>query len=345
MPSIQTASVPVTSFPNQFSSPYGNDIVVPLYSSVPLKSPVTGCLPCVVCGNSIVRSQVVTDSSNSLFGFSGSGGVGGSPTVQISPKGITVGVTSAYIGFTSATGLFDATHVVNGLKFTFANGKVIDYGSGFDYSFTYNGSAVLGPNGGAVLTPVQQGQAGSMFLSSPVNFRADAASPTANFGVQFNFTITPGDTVEVADGIVFVIQAVSDSVGGTGGGIGYQGISKSIGVKFDTFYNREYGTDIPENPLLEIPGYSIGVPPTPQVMTSNYIGLVENGDISHREDSYKRVYPYNNLLLADGNPTYAWVDYNNGSFSVYVSKSSTKPSAPIISNYHLPIDSTNVFAT
>lgn len=60
MPTIEQASIPVTEFPNQFASPFGNDGVVPLYSSVPLRSPVSGCLPCVVCGNSSVRNQAVS---------------------------------------------------------------------------------------------------------------------------------------------------------------------------------------------------------------------------------------------------------------------------------------------
>ena len=63
MPSIQTASIPVTSFPNEFVSPWGNDEVIPLYSSVPLRSPVVGCLPCVVCGNSVIRSQAISNVS------------------------------------------------------------------------------------------------------------------------------------------------------------------------------------------------------------------------------------------------------------------------------------------
>jgi hypothetical protein len=63
MPSIQTASIPVTSFPNEFVSPWGNDEVIPLYSSVPLKTPAVGCLPCVVCGNSSVRDQIVANAS------------------------------------------------------------------------------------------------------------------------------------------------------------------------------------------------------------------------------------------------------------------------------------------
>ena len=60
MPSIKTASTAVTVFPNKFVSPYGNDGVIPLYSSIPLKSGIgASCVPCVVCGNSTKRAQVI----------------------------------------------------------------------------------------------------------------------------------------------------------------------------------------------------------------------------------------------------------------------------------------------
>jgi hypothetical protein len=68
MPSIATASTSVPYYPNEYSSPYGNDQIVPLYSSVPLKSPVTGCLPCVVCGDSIVRNEIIANSSQKKLG-------------------------------------------------------------------------------------------------------------------------------------------------------------------------------------------------------------------------------------------------------------------------------------
>lgn len=71
MPTIQQASLPVTSFPNEYSSPFANDEIVPLYSSVPLKSPIQGCLPCVVCGNSIVRQEVISNSGFSKPSFNG----------------------------------------------------------------------------------------------------------------------------------------------------------------------------------------------------------------------------------------------------------------------------------
>jgi hypothetical protein len=60
MPSIKTASQKITNFPNAFISPYGNDGVIPLYSSIPIDyKSGDDCLPCVVCGNSSIRSEVI----------------------------------------------------------------------------------------------------------------------------------------------------------------------------------------------------------------------------------------------------------------------------------------------
>ena len=40
-----------------------------------------------------------------------------------------------------------------------------------------------------------------------------------------------------ADGIAFLLQQVNTSVGTSGGGLGYQGISPSFCVEFDTWRN------------------------------------------------------------------------------------------------------------
>jgi len=66
MPSIVTASIPVTGYFSQFVSPYGNDGVIPMYSSVPvLTAPDGGCLPCVICGNSNSRKKILEQEANS----------------------------------------------------------------------------------------------------------------------------------------------------------------------------------------------------------------------------------------------------------------------------------------
>jgi hypothetical protein len=67
MPTIQQASVPVTEFPNQYMSPFGNDGVIPLYSSIPIETPIDPeCLPCVVCGNSNIRREIISRQSQNL---------------------------------------------------------------------------------------------------------------------------------------------------------------------------------------------------------------------------------------------------------------------------------------
>lgn len=64
MPTITEASVPVNNFPNLYTSPFGNDCVIPLYSSIPLKTIQDGCLECVVCGNTKQRQETIANSSS-----------------------------------------------------------------------------------------------------------------------------------------------------------------------------------------------------------------------------------------------------------------------------------------
>lgn len=65
MPTIQSASKEITDFPNAFISPFGNDGVIPLYSSIPIDfDGGEDCLPCVVCGNSAVRSKVIQSTGS-----------------------------------------------------------------------------------------------------------------------------------------------------------------------------------------------------------------------------------------------------------------------------------------
>jgi hypothetical protein len=59
MPTIAQASEPITEFPNLYMSPFGSDGIIPLYSSIPIKTTNNSCLPCVVCGNSNTRKQII----------------------------------------------------------------------------------------------------------------------------------------------------------------------------------------------------------------------------------------------------------------------------------------------
>lgn len=68
MPSIVTASIPVTRFKTQYVSPYGNDGVIPMYSSIPILTAPdnTACLPCVICGNSSTRYKILEQEAISV---------------------------------------------------------------------------------------------------------------------------------------------------------------------------------------------------------------------------------------------------------------------------------------
>lgn len=57
---------------------------------------------------------------------------------------------------------------------------------------------------------------------------------------DYNFSVFLGCTdAQGADGIAFVLQPISTSIGAVGGGIGYDGVSPSIGVIIDTWQNFE----------------------------------------------------------------------------------------------------------
>ena len=109
------------------------------------------------------------------------------------------------------------------------------------------------------LTPPQGSSGGSVF-----NTQAIALTNDYSFSTRFTFNIgSNGDTIYGpigADGIAFVIQTQSNTVGGTGGGLGYAGISPSVAVEFDTYSN---GTD---------PGFN------GDLTANNHIAIMENGD-------------------------------------------------------------------
>jgi fibronectin type 3 domain-containing protein len=108
----------------------------------------------------------------------------------------------------------------------------IDLSGGFANAsglLTLNGSAVIH---GAMLelTDGNTHEAGSAFSSNPLDI--------TNFSTQFNFQLTSA----VADGFTFTIQGVDPTkVGGTGGGLGYSGLARSVAVKFDLFDNAGEG--------------------------------------------------------------------------------------------------------
>ena len=99
--------------------------------------------------------------------------------------------------------------------------------------FISNGDAAL--DGGTaepgichVLTPDAASSFGSVWYQNRLNLNED---------FFFDFSLYFGNKEGGADGIVFVIQPVSTGEGNDGGGIGYQDITPSLAVEFDTWQN------------------------------------------------------------------------------------------------------------
>jgi len=194
-------------------------------------------------------------------------------------------------------------------------------------------SSALKTNGSAIytnytlrLTTAKTNQAGSVFLKTPV-----ALVSNASFSTFFSFRLNQGggsgnsaaDNHIGADGIVFVVQTLTNSVvGANGGGMGYYGVTNSVGVEFDTWCNTNNPTIDPTN-------------------DGNHIGIDFNGFLTNavtfsygvRSNKYsaKTIHIANDLN--NSNVWYAWVDYNGANSNLEVRLSETnnvRPATPTL---------------
>jgi len=83
------------------------------------------------------------------------------------------------------------------------------------------------------LTEDRFNQSGSVWSKEKIDLNKDF-----KVEAKLNLGSRPGG----ADGIAFVIQPLASDLGGTGGGLGYAGISPSVAVEFDTWNNYFSGT-------------------------------------------------------------------------------------------------------
>ncbi len=103
--------------------------------------------------------------------------------------------------------------------------------------YTLNGSALSNGNTCFSVTPNSSWQLGSIWNNTPIDL-------SINFDIQFTMNLGNQDG-NGADGIVFVMQQQGiNAIGTAGSGLGFQGLSPSIGIEFDTFQNN-----IPNDPL------------------------------------------------------------------------------------------------
>ena len=150
------------------------------------------------------------------------------------------------------------------------------------------------------------GQSGSAFFTSPVTLSNQASFSTFfEFRISNPLGISDGDG-QGADGIVFVVQTVSNTAGGSGGGIGYTGISNSVGAEFDTWNN----------------GSGFGDP------DGNHVAIDLNGVFSPANLAIPIAQRMNN-----GASWFAWVDYNGAAdlLEVRLSQNESRPINALLS--------------
>jgi len=161
-------------------------------------------------------------------------------------------------------------------------------------------SAVTDFDGNKVLRLTNNlSQSGSAFSTSTVALDSDAS-----FSTSFRFRFTDQQN-SGADGIVFAVQTVSNTAGGLGGGIGYEGLGNSVGIEFDNWDNG--GID----------GNS-----------ANHVGIDLNGSVN----SVVRINsPY---VFDSGVLLTAWVDYNGVAdlLEVRLSDTNIRPDDPLLSH-------------
>jgi gliding motility-associated-like protein len=106
---------------------------------------------------------------------------------------------------------------------TLSNGLLAQY--------TVNGDARQISCNEYKLTNAANGQSGSVWNNNKIDL-------SQSFDFKFDVILSyPGPNDGGADGIVFVLQPISTSVGSSGGGLGYQGVSPAVGVTIDTYSN------------------------------------------------------------------------------------------------------------
>lgn len=165
-----------------------------------------------------------------------------------------------------------------------ANATTILYSDFSDTSaLTLNGTAAgLNPNSDNRLRLTNSTrQSSSAFSTDAITLGGDVSFSTAfSFNISNPVGISDSDG-QGADGITFTLQTNKNTAGGAGGGIGYQGITNSLGIEFDTWNNGAWDDH-----------------------SGNHVGINLGGNI----DSVMQTSI--GTRMNNGEDWFAWVDYN-----------------------------------
>lgn len=112
--------------------------------------------------------------------------------------------------------------------------------------YSLNGSATKDNCHCYTLTPDVTTKSGSVWNNNKINL-------TQSFTFTFSVYLGCND-VSGADGIAFVLQPISTSIGSTGGGLGFEGISPSVGVTLDTWQNTINADPVYDHLAIQVNG-------------------------------------------------------------------------------------------
>ncbi|WP_158560907.1 cadherin-like beta sandwich domain-containing protein [Paenibacillus contaminans] len=180
----------------------------------------------------------------------------------------------------------------------------------------FNNAAQVMPDGRLRLTPSVGATGGSIFNKERISLSASKAFSTY-FAFQFSEQVNAG-----ADGLVFVLQAGTNTAGSPGGDLGYLGIDDSLGIEFDSYYNPS----------------DLGDPST------SHVGIHMDGTVNHKklnkDGSAKKVVDVLPLgfNFDRTDKFHVWIDYDGQKISVFMNKNSnTRPADPILTQENVDL--------
>jgi LysM repeat protein len=229
----------------------------------PTFSPVGGTF-------SAAQSVTISDATSGATIYYTTNGITPTPSSTEYTSAITVSATETLEAIAVETGYTNSSVASAAYNISTGGTSYISYPSGGftagSLSLNY-GAAVTG--GLLKLTNGGLGENRSAWFTSKV--------PVQSFITDFTFQ----QLNATADGMTFAIQGNNIwSLGDAGGGLGYQGIAKSVAVKFDLYSNAGEGSD-------STGLYTNGAAPTvPSVNLSTTAINLHSGDVMHAHMVY-----------------------------------------------------------
>jgi hypothetical protein len=174
------------------------------------------------------------------------------------------------------------------------------------------------------LTPAATGQSGAAYSTSAFTLGAGDT-----FSTQFDFQLTQAGGIDPADGIVFVVAANTTGLGTGGGGMGYGGVTPSIGVELDTFNNGGNDLNSSNHAAIDIDGHIFDGSSLSDQAGVNVYGIQ---NCNFFGNSY-----LSPGCMANGDIWTALITYNGTSLSLVLTDPAKGASFAAITNYALDL--------